>query len=299
VTIVAGFKCYDGIVLCADTEETFGNAKTKVPKLRICPAEGMIDHSEDLMLALAGAGDGPFVDKLVELIWAKVQTATSFDEACEFSKQAIEEAHQKFGAIFQPGLMPEAKFVYGLKMDGRSKLFSSVGPIVNEQTRFAIHGCGDELGTYIYSLMSPSWAAHSLPKLAILAQYIVFQAKEHVPGVGGGTHLGVLRNEGNSSSNFALDNRWMEDHFHYLDGFLGEAFLSVFDIDTPDHLADIHLRHLTDMLQLGRKEMKEWREKAVAFMKKMKEMQEKRDRENYPWKYRKSESETMPSDSQK
>jgi hypothetical protein len=37
VTIVAGFKCADGVVLCADTQETLEGTKTYVPKLRMFP----------------------------------------------------------------------------------------------------------------------------------------------------------------------------------------------------------------------------------------------------------------------
>ena len=286
VTIVAGFKCADGIVLCADTEETFGNAKTRVPKLQMCYSSNT-DHADDLMLALAGAGNGPWVDKLIELAWAKVQTATSFEEACQFAEKAIKDAHEEFGRIFQPGSMPDAKLVYGIKMDSKTKLFSSDGPLVNEQKHFAVHGCGDELGTYICNLMCPSWSHHSLSQLAVLAAYIVYQAKTYVPGVGGSTHLGILRNGGGSSADFGNSDKWMEQHFDYLDGFLGPAFLASFDIDTPDFLSDAHLSELVDMLKLGRQEMKDWRQKALDFVKAGQELMDKQNRANYPWRYRK------------
>jgi 20S proteasome alpha/beta subunit len=40
VTIVAGFKTIDGIVLCADTQETIGGiSKRNVPKLRFEPGD--------------------------------------------------------------------------------------------------------------------------------------------------------------------------------------------------------------------------------------------------------------------
>lgn len=303
VTIVAGFKCADGIVLCADTEETFGNAKTSVPKLQVCYSS-QTDHAEDLMFALAGAGNGPWVDKLVALTWAQVQTATSFDEACHLAEKSIKDAHEEYGNIFQPGMMPDAKLVYAVKMDGKSKLFSSDGPLVNEQRHFAIHGCGAELGTYIYNLMCPSWTRHTLSQLAVLAAYIVYQAKTYVPGVGGSTHLVKLRNDGGSFADFGNSDKWMEQHFQYLDGFLGPAFVASFDIDTPDFLSDAHLSELVDMLKLGRQEMKDWRDKAIEFTKVLKEQMEKRNRANYPWRYRKPESEinhdaAMPSESQK
>src|SRR6266404_5629863 len=62
VTIIAGFKGYDGIVLCADTQETVQGFKRKVPKLRVEPAK----VGGDLAVAFCGAGHGPFIDKVVD-----------------------------------------------------------------------------------------------------------------------------------------------------------------------------------------------------------------------------------------
>lgn len=66
---IAGFKCQDGIVVCADTQETLGSAKRNVPKLEFthgptwsAEQNKMINH--DLVLTMCGAGDGPFVDKV-------------------------------------------------------------------------------------------------------------------------------------------------------------------------------------------------------------------------------------------
>src|SRR5260370_31797210 len=84
VTIVAGFRFNTGIILCADTQETIQNySKTWTPKLVVKPHPWTgTDSPDDLMVAFAGAGDGPFIDKVTERAWEDVQTATSFDEAC-------------------------------------------------------------------------------------------------------------------------------------------------------------------------------------------------------------------------
>src|ERR1700736_2006283 len=71
VTIVAGFKCKEGIVLCADKQETIEPLKRHVPKLRIEPKRDFYggDLADELMVAFAGAGNGPFIDKLVSRAW--------------------------------------------------------------------------------------------------------------------------------------------------------------------------------------------------------------------------------------
>jgi len=71
MTIVAGLRCANGIVLCADTQETKNElSKINVPKLRIEPwFKAGKDSPEELMIAVAGAGDGPFIDKIIERAW--------------------------------------------------------------------------------------------------------------------------------------------------------------------------------------------------------------------------------------
>jgi hypothetical protein len=72
VTIVAGFKSYEGVVLCADTQETVLHSKRHVPKLRFEPdslAKSVKEwrgEKDDLAAAFCGAGDGPFIDKLID-----------------------------------------------------------------------------------------------------------------------------------------------------------------------------------------------------------------------------------------
>ncbi len=78
VTIIAGFKGYDGVILCADTQETVQGFKRKVPKLRVEPEKG----GGDLAVAFCGAGHGPFIDKVVERAWKDAQIAGSLDDAC-------------------------------------------------------------------------------------------------------------------------------------------------------------------------------------------------------------------------
>jgi hypothetical protein len=74
MTMIAGFRCQDGIVVCADTQETSGSAKRNFPKLEFTKGptwsenqNEMINHG--LALALCGAGHGPFVDKVASRAW--------------------------------------------------------------------------------------------------------------------------------------------------------------------------------------------------------------------------------------
>ena len=109
VTIIAGFRCYDGVVICADTQETVNNlSKRNVPKLRFEPVD-WLERTEavtrdGLAIAFCGASEtGPFIDKIVERAWEDAQTGTSLDEVCSLIETSIKETYKEFGRIYQPG----------------------------------------------------------------------------------------------------------------------------------------------------------------------------------------------------
>jgi hypothetical protein len=200
LTIIAGFKSYEGIVLCADTQETLEHAKRNIPKVRFEPlnTHGFVEQEsiEDLAAAFCGAGDGPFIDKLVSEAWQDASAATSLDEACEAIEASIRRVYKEFGEIYQQGLCPEVQLIFGVKMDHRSRLFSAVGPIVNEKQGYECGGVGHYMADFLASRM---YGEH-LPVHAcvILAAYILFQSKEHVDGCGGDSQIVVLREDGSS-----------------------------------------------------------------------------------------------------
>ena len=198
MTIVAGLRFNGGIILCADTQGTINNYSKKwTPKLIVKPQPWYgKDSPDDLMLAIAGAGDGPFTDKLTERAWEEAQTATSFDEACSAIENSIKQTHQEYGLVFQTGYLPSTDLIYGVKMQGKSKLFKSVGPVVNKIRAFAAAGAGEHMANFLASRMHQRYLPG--PQAVILAAYILFQCKEHVDGCGGDNHIAALNETGNS-----------------------------------------------------------------------------------------------------
>jgi hypothetical protein len=167
-------------------------------------------------------------------------------------------------------------------MDGKTKLFSADGAIVTEQKKYGLWGSGYELGSFLSTQMYGLGNAPSLSQLIVLALYIVYEAKIHAPGVGGDSHVVVLRNEGKSIGHFTAGDHWIDQHFKYLDGFLGPAFLASADIDTSDFLAEQHIEIFVDMLKMGRQEMKTARERAIAFTAKLQQKMKDREAANRP-----------------
>src|SRR5580692_11038029 len=105
VTIIAGFKITDGVVLCADTQETVGGiSKRNVPKLRFEPTGLRYKFDklrsgadpDDLAVAFCGATDnGPYLDMLVDEAWESAKGATSFADACSLIKQSIKDTYRE------------------------------------------------------------------------------------------------------------------------------------------------------------------------------------------------------------
>ena len=107
MTIVAGFKSYQGVVLCADTQETVLHSKRHVPKLRFEPdslthsiRKSMDQEVTDVAAAFCGAGDGPFIDKLINEAWKTAQKAKSLQEAGERIEATIKGVYREFGKIY-------------------------------------------------------------------------------------------------------------------------------------------------------------------------------------------------------
>lgn len=225
VTIIAGFKSWEGVVLCADTQETVEYSKRKASKLRYEPKEygTSEDHTSNLAAAFCGSGSGPFIDKLVEQAWKRAKRATDLDSACDEIEKSIKEQYREFGKIYQQGQCPEVQLIFGVKMDGASKLFSAWGPIVNQKDGFDAGGVGQYMADFLASRMFQNHL--SVHQCVILAAYILFQTKEHVDGCGGDSQIIVLRDRGASGT---VDWRHVEAMTKILemaDSALGELLL--------------------------------------------------------------------------
>ncbi|HVB98257.1 MAG TPA: hypothetical protein VNJ12_02845 [Candidatus Dormibacteraeota bacterium] len=197
MTIVAGMRFNGGVILCADTQETIDQySKTWTPKLVVKPQPWYAkDSPDDLMVAMAGAGEGPWVDKLTERAWEDVKEARSFENACAGMEESIKESYRHYGAIFQPGAMPSAELLYGVKMQAKSGLFRASGPLVKELDYAAI-GAGRHLADFLTDRLHQRYFPG--PQAVILAAYVLFQCIEHVDGCGGDKHIAALNEAGDS-----------------------------------------------------------------------------------------------------
>src|SRR5207244_5262587 len=121
---------------------------------------------------------------------------------------------------------------YGIKMNGNCKLFSAVGPVVNEKNEYYSAGQGYYMADFLARRMHRS----QLPihQCVIIAAYTLFQAKEHVDGCGGDSQIAVLRDNGPSGLlNFQVVDA-ITEHLEMADIELGNLLIASADIHVSD-----------------------------------------------------------------
>lgn len=251
MTIIAGFRCSGGIVLCADTQETVGEiSKRNVPKLRYESLDPLLSGI-DLGVAFCGASNnGPFVDKIVDLAWDAAKRTTSLDDAAKAIEETIKTAYQEFGEIYQSGYCPEADLVYGIKMQGDSRLFSALGPIVNQQEEYHSGGIGYYMADFLTKRMYNRYL--NIHQCVILAAYILFQAKEHVDGCGGESHIAILREEGPSGRIDQDRIDTITKNLELADHNLGKLLLTSADVEVSNEDFEKEFNDAAGLLKIFR-----------------------------------------------
>ena len=171
-------------MICADSQETVNKtSKRSVTKVRYepCSPEGHDLNFSDLGVAFCGAGDGPFIDKLAQEAWGACSGEKNLNDVCSVIERKIKETYQEFGQIYQPGYCPEVHLIYGVKMAGKSRLFSAFGPIVNEKFEYESGGAGQIMAEFLAHKLHRSWLG--IEQASILAAYVLLKAGENVDGL--------------------------------------------------------------------------------------------------------------------
>jgi hypothetical protein len=262
VTIAAGFVARDGIVLCADTQETYGQLrKINVGKI-IARPESFVPNLPRIVFA--GAGHGHFIDKLANEAWKRVASRNpsgDFTDVCDDIESSIKDTHEEFGRIFQQGAMPSAEIIYGVAASGRVGLFRAIGPIVNPVDRYASVGVGLYLADYIHDrlgLASPALADSGFYE--ILAIYLLQQAKDYIEGCGGESHVFTLKRNGKIDVVDPADVQLIAGHITQLDRNSSSVLMSTPDLNLNDDEMEDRIEMFLTLARNLRKEHREQRE---------------------------------------
>jgi hypothetical protein len=189
VTIVLGMKTPQGVILAADTQETYTQShKVNRPKL-VYKADTNLSGTP-IVFSVAGAGVGPWIDKLTTAMWESVQDATSLDDACVNLEETVIKQYHDFRGLLS--FDPTADLIYAIGCPGGVRLFYAYGPIVNEE-RVRASGSGQPIADFLLRNFTDSLHITNAMALAI---YVLMSAKRHADGCGGETQVAIIHRDG-------------------------------------------------------------------------------------------------------
>lgn len=218
MTIAAGFCFKDGILLCADTEQTVGQLKINDSKI-------ISENFPDCSIAFAIAGDVAQATSAVQQILADLRECTdsrtvSFIECTIRSR--IEDIYQRL-LLQHPranyGDSPFFDLVVAVRSIGESPcLFASSESAVTRIKEYACRGVGLILAGYLikplyHKVMSPS-------EVKAIAAHMMNHVKASVSGCGGSSEILIV-------DKFGIHPQTPYDVQEY------ESFAKVIDEDLP------------------------------------------------------------------
>jgi hypothetical protein len=228
MTIAAGFPCSDGLVLCADTQETIiGYAKVDTQKMTQLKT-GL--HN----LVFTGAGDSGLIDMTIQLM----SEALILKEP--HGLLGVEEVlRESIVEIFNRHLAPWSQFaeadrpifpdlLIGLQQSAATFLYRASGTTLRRVYEAQCVGTGVVLGRSLIAKLFNS--AVSIAHGWLIALYVLYQAKTWVDGCGGNSDILLLSNRDLKITRIpTADVTEMEQHFADFDVHLRPMFLSAAD----------------------------------------------------------------------
>jgi 20S proteasome alpha/beta subunit len=230
MTITAGFKFKDGVLLCADTEQTQGDLKFSGSKLIF----------EDLRpassIAFAISGDVSYATMAAQEIIAELrQSKVSTHSAIESIIKA------RILGIYADHLYPHPRAAYSdapafdlliaVWAEGFVRLLSARATAVTEILDYDCMGIGQTLAKY---LIKPVYHGRDLKQrdVEMIAVRMLVHVKENVAGCGQQSEFLVLATNGSIKKLFGLvaQHRLVDA----LDGLLPLVFFCAGDLDAPD-----------------------------------------------------------------
>jgi hypothetical protein len=199
MTIAAGIVCGDGIVMCADSQESYGDFKWPVKKIAF-PRTSV----GNTQLVISGAGFGPAIDVASqEIIRQTSHSMLPLEEMLRKIRDILREIYEK-DLPLHPAAQPsdlDFRLLVALRGEcGKSGLFVTSGPLIKRVDDFEIIGCGDVI-TRFFAHMSYRQTFLGNPVLSmyqgtVLAAYLLYLAKSQMTTIGGKSQIFTLSWEG-------------------------------------------------------------------------------------------------------
>ena len=256
MTAIAAFRCNDGLVMSADTEETYPDSKVYTFKLFPVEREGK-------RVCVAGSGIGYLIDYAKdEIICALDSGLTNVAEFEKSLRNVMRQLYEKDFSLYpvdhdserQIQLLVGVQFVSETQPSSwlEPTLFECQSNLVtvpkNPAQRSRILGVGELLQETARQFANWGLNVELAERVSL---YLMYEAKRRLAGVGGKTHIFTMRNDGTFKY---YRGKHIGEQEAVLAGFNGvtQLLLLTMEPSVPDKKAD-------DFINTARKWLKDAR----------------------------------------
>jgi len=258
LTIAAGFLCKDGIVMCADSQETAGDYKFPLEKL----VSGVDSWTE---VVIAGSGIGHLVDAAARRITRHIMGGYESYEVIEDRiREALNELYKNDFRLYPSQYTGDTivDLLIGVKLRKAQYpvLFAASATAVSRVAEYAVIGSGRAVQYTIQSLYGKYMP---LSRGVLIAIYLMNTAKSVLTTVGGQSKIATIHN-GDAALGFAgpLEIKEAEDVFKRFNTQLS-LVIDLANLEKPEEefqerIADF-TRYIAELRQNYRANIDRWR----------------------------------------
>ena len=247
MTLVAGFVCDDGIVVCADRLFT-GVNKTYGDKAWIFPANGVT-------VVLAGADEKLLIYRVRDDLQNRlaISKPNTLAEAVTIAREVLHEVHVNEVLPNLPGdeYFSVAALVAVRAPDGLGLYESEMGVLASVGDRACLSNpSGQALGQYL-----SEWLFDSSMPVAwgrVVAAHTLRLTGKYSPDIGGQSRIITIPTHGDVSECSDAEVAELEDYLTKVDTSLREILLRGFDRDVPSKEIQPHVDALIEALGIAR-----------------------------------------------
>jgi len=240
MTIAAGFRFADGLLICADLEITHGS-ELKTRATKIFPYSFKASGNKAVFTF---SGDVALSRQCIQKIARKLASATkekSLSAMQDIAAEQVYEFHQKYifkHPHYQYGTGPTVDLIAALwSAEGqRLGLFQSSEHALielSESEIMAVTGAGGSFASYAARPLIPH-ASMKLTDVITAVVYALKEAKDNVPGCGKGSELIAIMKSGEIGNKGWLHSSHVEAFAESFEMGIKHLFVETCDLDTEE-----------------------------------------------------------------
>jgi hypothetical protein len=239
----------EGIVMCADSQESAGDYKFPVEKL-------LIEHDGWTDVIIAGSGLGPLVDMAAQAIAKAVKGGWDDYEIIQSKiEKALIELYDGPFRIYPSSdedRIIDLLIAIRLKDHGSSRLFRATATAVVRINTYSIIGIGRTVEYEIQNLYS---RIHMhIERCALIAMYLLNVSKSILNSVGGRGEIAILNDKTGVKRAGGWEIMAVERILPVFSLHVGDLLLKFLDPEEPEELFALDIEHFVSEITRAKKD---------------------------------------------